>query len=251
MSALNSDRGCLSQNALYCLFSFPLIGFCPLSLSCPIICLAFMLLILLCLGCLLLLKSSTLFFFSCSFMPPFLLSVEGMNRFPFLFCITLSEGNTDRGSERDLTLTMRDDFRMKCWMCISVKREIKYFDWELGNWSARFAVSCTAVCTKQSPGGEMSFSTVQCQIDCCKVISRLFHFLPLWHQCVCLINPKRKWQMKPCGFKTTCTIAIPKYYLLVCVNLYKQVCLCIWYCKETGERFCRRYTDNNTVMQKF
>jgi len=108
-----------------------------------------MLLILLRLGCLLLLKSLTLFFFSCSFMPPFLLSVEGMNRFPFLFCITLSEGSADWGGERDLTLTMRDDFRMKCWMCISVKREIKYFDWVSGNWSAHFAVSCTAVCTKQ------------------------------------------------------------------------------------------------------
>lgn len=31
--------------------------------------------------------------------------------------------------------------------------------------------------------------------------------------------------MKLCGFKTTRTITIHKYYLLVCVNLYKHILL--------------------------
>lgn len=94
MSALNSDRGCLSQNVLHCLFSFPLICFCPLCLSCPMFCVALMLLIL---------RS---YVFSLAQVFNLILFSLALSCLlfssHFLLCITLSECNTDRGSERDL-----------------------------------------------------------------------------------------------------------------------------------------------------
>lgn len=144
MSALNSDRGCLSQNVLCCIF-FPLICLCPLSLSYFLCCFNVVDITLSCVFSLaqVLNLILVLVLFHAFFSP---LSRE-YELVSFLFCITLSEGSTDRGGERDLSLTVRDDFRIKCWMCISVKREIKFFDWELENWSAHFAANCTAVCS--------------------------------------------------------------------------------------------------------
>ncbi len=115
--------------------------------------------------------------------------------------------------------------RIKCWMCISVKREIKYFDWELENWSARFAANCTAVFNFL-----LEEKWVLALSDVWWIVLKLFTvwaFLPLWHPLVCLINPRRKWLVKPCAYKTVC--------------VWGGICTCLGACVLvcTKERHCR------------